>query len=79
MVGACVAGVHGGGGVHGRGACVAGKTAIAARSTHHTGMHSCFVIESLIIVVYKIRTYSGFSQKHNIGNNASIAIRGFTT
>ena len=39
------------GGMHGRGrghawqgACVAGKTAIAAGGTHPTGMHSCFEI-----------------------------------
>ena len=30
------------GGVHGRGACVAGKTAIAAGGMHPTGMNSCF-------------------------------------
>ena len=35
--GACVVGW----GVHGRGACVAGKTATAADGMHPTGMHSC--------------------------------------
>ena len=29
------------GGMHGRGACVAGETATAADGTHPTGMHSC--------------------------------------
>ena len=39
----CMAGgVHGRGGVRGRGACVAGETAIAAGGTHPTGMLSCF-------------------------------------
>ena len=41
-------GVHGRGhawqeGVHGRGACMAEETATAAKGTHPTGMHSCFV------------------------------------
>ena len=31
-----------GGGVHGRGVCVAGETATAADGTHPTGMHSCY-------------------------------------
>ena len=31
------------GGMHGRGACVAGETAIAAAGRHPTGMHSCLV------------------------------------
>ena len=40
--------MHGGrhawqGGMGGRGACVAGKTAIAAGGTHPTGMHSCLL------------------------------------
>ena len=30
------------GGVHGRGACVAGETAIAVGSMRPTGMHFCF-------------------------------------
>ena len=30
------------GGMHGRGACVAGEKANAADGTHPTGMHSCF-------------------------------------
>ena len=34
-------GVRSRGGMHGRGACVAGKTAIEAGGTHPTGMHSC--------------------------------------
>ena len=39
--GACVA----------RGACLAGKTATAAGSTHHTGMHSCLHL-CFVILVY---------------------------
>ena len=31
------------GGIHGKGACVAGETATAAGSTHPTGLHSCFI------------------------------------
>ena len=30
------------GSMHGRGACVAGETAIAAGGKHPTGMHYCF-------------------------------------
>ena len=41
-VGVCVAGVCMAGGMHGKGACVGGETAIAADGTHPTGMHSCF-------------------------------------
>ena len=47
MVGACVAGGMSGRGGHawqgvcGGGMCVIAKTAIAAGSTHPTGMHSC--------------------------------------
>ena len=44
--GACVAGGRRAcvaGGMHGRGACVAGKMAIAAGGTHPTGMHSCIL------------------------------------
>ena len=37
VVGVCMAGV-----VHGRGACVAGETAIAVGGTHPTGMNSRF-------------------------------------
>ena len=40
--------MHGEGGMHGwwggERACVAGETATAAGSTHHTGMHSCLTI-----------------------------------
>ena len=40
--GTCMAGGHAWwGAVRSRGACVAGETAIAAGSTHPTGMHSC--------------------------------------
>ena len=28
---------------------------------------------------WSVQFYSGFSQTHNIGNNANIGIRGFTT
>ena len=44
--GACMAGgMHGWGMCDkGGGACVAGETAIAADSTHPTGMHSCFIL-----------------------------------
>ena len=58
--GLCVAGgMHGrkvcmvGGGMHGRGvhgrrgACVAGKMAIAAGGAHPTAMHSCITIEQV--------------------------------
>ena len=38
--GACVAG----GGMHSRGACMAGETATAADDTHPIGMHSCFFV-----------------------------------
>ena len=44
--GACIewgACVNGGGGVHGREACVTGEMATAADSTHPTGMHSCLI------------------------------------
>ena len=34
-------GICGKGGVHGKGACVAGETVTAADGTHPTGMHSC--------------------------------------
>ena len=33
--------MHGGGGICGRGACMAGKTTTAADSAHPTGMNSC--------------------------------------
>ena len=33
-------------GLHARGACVAGKTAIAVGGMHPTGMHSCFTYVS---------------------------------
>ena len=44
IVGGCAwwgwgVGVHGG--LHGRGACVAGEMATSAGGTHPTGMHSC--------------------------------------
>ena len=42
--GACMAGSHEcQGGVHGRGACMAGEMATAVDGTHPTGMHSCFI------------------------------------
>ena len=41
MAGACVAGAYVAGGMHGRGACVAGEMATAADGTHPTRMHSC--------------------------------------
>ena len=41
--GACMAGACVVGGMHGRGACMAGETATAAGSMHPTGMHSCLV------------------------------------
>ena len=50
--GVCVAGGHVwqgvcmAGGMCGRGACAAGKTATAVDSTHPTGMHSWFLLNS---------------------------------
>ena len=42
QAGACMAGgVSMAGGMHGRGVCVAGKTAIAVGGTHPTRVHSC--------------------------------------
>ena len=41
-VGVCMVGGHAWqGGMPGRGVCLAGKTAIAAGSTHPTGMDTC--------------------------------------
>ena len=34
-----------GGGMHGRGVCMAGETATAADGTHPTGIHSCFIFK----------------------------------
>ena len=39
--GMCMAGGIHDGGVHGRGACVAGETATAADGMHSSGMHYC--------------------------------------
>ena len=37
--------------MHGRGACMAGKTAIAVGGMHATGMHSCLHVILVIILV----------------------------
>ena len=48
-------GMYGRGGVHGRGACMAGETATAADGTHPTGMHSCFILYSSLVLISSVR------------------------
>ena len=56
-------GIHDGG-VHGRGACVAGETATAADGMHPTGMHSYFKYRHI-----KTNFFSGFVMHlHNLQN-----------
>ena len=47
--------------------------------THPTGMLSCLIIHCWTRRLSQWLQKSSFSQTHNIGNNANIGIRGFTT
>ena len=54
-----------------RGACMAGKTAIAAGGTHPTGMHSCFhAVFNKLLPNYRSSPPLGLAPQGNPGSTA---------
>ena len=67
-------GLHGGG-MHGRGACVAGETATTADGMYPIGMHSCFDLFIDNLLKFKTNTsFSGTVPFRFISISASIVI-----
>ena len=52
-------------------------TIVGATSSRTPLFWGCPVVN--LVISLSIEFYSGFSQTHNIGNNANLGIRGFTT
>ena len=52
-------------------------TIVGVTSSRTPLLWGCPVVN--LVISLSIELYSGFSQTHNIGNNANLGIRGFTT